>query len=125
MSLTFAFKDEHELLEKLSGSDCELAKRDLIMFGMYCVEEVDGVTRRVDVQNVELRNGIIVRFTPMDRVTGELILADSLSGPIIDPIIGENRPAKRWMNIMRNALRALPIDTSGLPIWKKHDPGAT
>lgn len=141
MSLTFG--NEQELLDKLSDSDRELAQRDLIMFGMYCVEEVDGKARRVDVQHVELRNGRFTHNYPIRDFAPTVVVSSGpcaqtyrvsirdcvmdllTSDQLTDAKRGVSDYEQRWRQFMRDMLRSpFAVDTSTLPIWKKHDPGA-
>jgi hypothetical protein len=133
MSLTFG--NEQILLDKLSDADRGLAVRDAIAFGMYCIEEVDGAARRVDVRNVELRNGKIHRQTKVVGAFDPVLVMPSKENlayafrsepravAIEDHMIRQSRSELDWKRVWKDAMRR-PVDTSWLPIWKKYDPGA-
>ena len=123
MNLTFG--DDVELLNKLSDHDCELAQLDVIMFGTYCVEEVNGTHRRVDVRHVELHNGKIHRH---DKVEFASVLA---ADPYALTLIREQQRiadaasgmTSAWARLWREALLGAST-VSDFQIWKKKDPGA-
>lgn len=133
MILTFG--NEQALLGRLSDSDRELAVRDAIAFGMYCIEEVDGVARRVDVRHVELRNGQLHRHTKIvgafDPVLAlpsreSMVYAfrrDSRAMAIADHMVRQSKPDLDWRRVWQDVIRDF-VDTSSFPIWKKQDPGA-
>jgi hypothetical protein len=137
MSLTFG--NEQEPLDKLSDTDRELALRDMIMFGMYCVEEVGGIVRRVDVQHVELRNGRFTHHYPIRdfaltvsalRKPCTLDITSLLDCDVFAPGILGVESARRLNAIARSFLLApfpamTEFNAGYHPIWKKHDPGAT
>lgn len=123
MILTFG--NEQTLLDKLSDSDRELAARDLILFGMYCIKEVDGVARRVDVRHVELRNGRIHWQTKIE------LMSTLAATPCATVFVREQKRiaaaasglSGAWLRLWREALCG-ESSTSGFQIWKKQDPGA-
>ena len=134
MILTFG--NEQALLDKLSDPDRELAVRDLILFGVYYIEEVNGVARRVDVRHVELRNGRIHRQTKIVGAFDPLVSMpsresmvyafrrDSRAVAIADHMIRQSKPDLDWRRVWQDVIRDF-VDTSSFPIWKKQDPGAT
>lgn len=133
MILTFG--NEQTLLDKLSDSDRELAVRDSIAYGMYCIEEVNGVARRVDVRNVELRNGqlhrrtkIVGAFDPVLALPSRenmvyALRRDSRVMAIADHMVRQSKPELNWSRVWQDVIRDF-VNTSVFPIWKKHDPGA-
>ena len=125
MSLTFG--TEQDLLDKLSGLDRELARIDLDMFGMYCIEEVDGVVWRVDPQSIALVNGKIWRRDKIE------IGFDERCAPHASTLVdvrslqrksfADSGMTGEWARMFREALLGHPKPGT-LPIWKKQDPGA-
>jgi hypothetical protein len=110
---------------------------------MYCVEEVNGKARRVDVRAVEFRNGRFTRHYPMQDLEPTVVVSPGLcaqtrrvsirdcvmdlltSDQLKDTERGISEREQHWRRIMRDMLRSpFDVDTSCFPIWKKHDLGA-
>ena len=125
MSLTFG--TEQELLDKLSDCDRELAQIDMIMFGRYCIEEIDGVVKRVDPRLIAFANGKIWRRDKIE------IGFDERYAPHASTLVdvrslqrksfADSGMTGEWARMFREALLGHPKPGT-LPIWKKQDPGA-
>lgn len=122
------------LLEGLPETDRRLAQHDLLMFGMYCLEEVDGIVKRIDVRHIELRNGQLHRQTkivsafdpvapPSEEALAYVFRSDPRGVAIVEHFRRETKPRPNWNQIWMDMLRR-EVNTGLLPIWKKYDPGA-
>ena len=121
-------------LERLSETDRRLAQHDLIMFGAYCLEEVDGIVKRIDVRHVELRNGqlhkqtrVVSAFDPIAPPSKDTLAYVFRNDPrgiaIAEHFRRGTKPKPNWEHTWMDMLRR-EVNTDILPIWKKHDPGA-
>ena len=106
----------------LSPEDRSATQMDLVMFGMYCIEESEGVARRVDPR--------LVRIQQQLRTDG------LVSGLIEDRIVmmpAGRRPGRGERAGVAEMLQKMDWSTVSTPwrqnrqslsIWRKNDPGA-
>jgi hypothetical protein len=110
-------------LNMLSPADRIAAQSDLIMFGMFTIDDDGDVVRRVDprlvrIQQQSRREGLVSGLIE-DRVV--MLPSGSRAG---------NGARSALADILRSTNCSIASTTwrpnnDLLPIWRKHDPGAT